>query len=133
MIKIELLGIKSIQDIINKRIKQFGPRTSSVLVGYGGGEVDYAAPVHEGVHGTNKPINYTTPGTGRDYISLVVEYSSDMAVDIVSQELLKGASMIDALYKAGQFLLQESESLVPSDTGTLVETGFVEAESNAGS
>lgn len=129
MLKISVKGGKAVERLIKHKRRKFAEKTQSVIVGFGGGEVDYAIYVHEKEDPT---IQYTTAGTGPKFLEEPALASMDEIREIVSQGLKDGKSLIDSLYTAGEFVLEQAELVTPKDSGDLRESGFVERGSGHG-
>ncbi len=96
-----------------------------VTVGYdpsyveGGGSAYYAVYVHE------DPRKYHKPPTRYKFLEEPAKLLQTEIGLIIKGTMQGGGSLQDGLVNAAQYLLVESQKIVPEDTGRLKRSGFV--------
>ncbi len=128
-------GVERVAKSLQKRAERIGGESRvSVIVGY---TAAYALYVHENIEmkGQGKPRrsgrgNYWDPA-GRGQAKFLEEPARKHArtlAEIVRTALVRGATMLQALFLAGLRLQRESQLLVPVDTGNLKGSAFTREE-----
>lgn len=126
MLKISIKGGKTVERLLKHKHRKLGKGREAVVIGYGGGPVDYAIYVHEDIR---QDINWTTPGTGPQFLVQPAQENLDDLRDHIAFSVKQGKTLKESLVSAGQYLLEVSEDVTPKDTGDLRESGFVRSES----
>lgn len=90
-----------------------------VAVGY---SADYALRVHEDMEMSHKE------GQSAKFLETPLRAMQDQLAQTVQSKLQGGSTLEQAALAAGQQLLEESQKIVPVDTGNLRDSGYIKAE-----
>lgn len=130
-----ILGVEEVVKALHDRAEKIGGKPLvGARVGYSAG---YAAWVHENIEmkGKGQPRrsgrgNYWDPA-GKGQAKFLEEPARTMAkqlAEIVRTALIRGATMIQAVFMAGLRLQRESQLRCPVDSGNLKASAFTKIE-----
>jgi hypothetical protein len=104
-----------LKNLNDRKVKAYRDADADVAVGF---TADYALPVHENLEAIH-------PNGIAKFLEIPARTMRPQMQEIVRKELARGRTLRQALLKAGEFLLRESQKRVPVLTGALRDSGYV--------